>query len=64
MKTRGGSLAATNEHPSYPQYLLIKWMWQLSTGQSVYLIWVVLGESGAQLQIHGVLVNQLVESYF
>lgn len=63
-KSWGGSLAATNEHPSYPQYLLNKRMWQLSPVQLVYLIWVVLGELGALLHVHGVLVNQLMQGYF
>lgn len=40
-------MADTNEHPSF----LIQRMWQLSTEQSVYLIWVVLGELGVLLKI-------------
>lgn len=60
-KKRAESLAATNRHPSYPQFILILQMWQLSPEQSVYLIWVALG---ALLQMNGVLLNQLVENNF
>lgn len=58
-RLEGGSLAAAEEHPSYPQYLLMERLWELST-ESVCLIWV---ELGALLQIHGVLVNLPVEGH-
>ena len=58
-RLEGRSLAATEEHPSYPQYLLMERLWELST-ESVCLIWV---ELGALLQIHAVLVNLPVEGH-